>query len=254
MIPPGALASIVGRDLAHAWIEHLEGAAIPAGINTRARLEHWLAQLLHESAGLKRLHENLNYTPDRLRLVWPHRFPTREAAERVAGEPRATANLVYGSRLGNRPGTNDGYTFRGRGLIHLTGRSNYRTAGAALGIPLEAQPELAADPPFAAIIAAWYWNHRRLSPLADLDDLEGITRAINGGLNGLRDRRKHLRALRTAWTATEAPVPLGGFHTTVLHFPRGAKPLVLGASVASRTPRPDGTTKLDVRFTEEHHG
>jgi putative chitinase len=167
-------------------------------IRTRLRLAHFAAQLGHESQGFSRVEENLNYTAPRLREVFGERFATNAMAEPYARNPMALANLVYSGRNGNGPiASGDGWTYRGRGLIQLTGRANYRAAGAALEIPLESDPDQARSPWNAALIAGWFWSMRKCNALADADDLVAITEAINGRRRvGLDDRRqRYERAL-----------------------------------------------------------
>jgi putative chitinase len=168
-------------------------------ILTRLRLAHFVAQLGHESGGFSRVEENLNYTAVRIREVWGERFATNAMAEPYARNPIALANLVYASRNGNGPvASGDGWTYRGRGLIQLTGRRNYRAAGAALGIPLEADPEQARSPWNACLIAGWFWQQAKCNAAADRGEagLAAVTRAINGGQTGLQDRaNRYERAL-----------------------------------------------------------
>jgi putative chitinase len=169
----------------------------------RARVAHWLAQLGHESDGFARLEENLNYT-DRARLcaVFPARFGTLATAEPYVRNPEGLANLVYSQVNGNGGiASGDGWRYRGRGIIQLTGRANYRGAGVALGIPLESEPDRAAEPWTAALVAGWYWWDNSLNRLADggADALEEITRRINGRrMLGLADRRRRYEAARRA--------------------------------------------------------
>jgi putative chitinase len=168
-------------------------------ILTRLRLAHFAAQLGHESGGFRRVEENLNYSVERLRQVWPDRFGTNATAEPYARNPEGLANLVYAGRIGNGPpASGDGWRYRGRGLIQLTGRANYRAAGAALGIPLEANPDDALKPWNAALIAGWFWGRALCNAHADKGEagLAAITKAINGGRNGLEDRAaRYERAL-----------------------------------------------------------
>lgn len=178
----------------------LSDAAERFKINTPLRLAHWLGQMHHESAGFSRLVENLNYSAERLTKVWPSRFPTVEAARPFAHNPEALANKVYGGRMGNTaPG--DGWKHRGRGWKMITGRDNYAAAGAALGLPLLDDPDLVAQPAGAALTAGWFWDSRALNTLADRDDIEAITRKINGGLIGLEDRRNQTDRAKAIWGA-----------------------------------------------------
>ena len=164
-------------------------------IDTRLRLEHFLAQSLHESGGLRLLIENLNYSAKRLTQVWPKRFKTLQAAQHFAHNPRALANNVYANRMGIVD-PNDGWRFIGRGLLQITGRFNYARAGAALGLPLTDNPTLALAPEHALQVAGFVWFSARCNEPADRDDIEQVTKRINGGTIGLDDRREWLRKVR----------------------------------------------------------
>lgn len=166
----------------------LQTAAAPAGITTPARVAAFLAQLAHESCGFQFLEE-----------IWG---PT-DVQRRYEGR-KDLGNTVKG----------DGYRYRGRGWIQLTGRANYQQYGFKLGLPLAEQPDLAARPDVAARVAARYWQDRGLNALADAGDFEAITRKINGGLNGWEDRVRRWTVLKKALLTTYKPqvllVPLGG--------------------------------------------
>jgi len=168
--------------------------AIPAGfgLDTPLRRAHFMAQLAHESGGFKRLVENLNYSADALLRTWPSRF-TPESAKACARQPEKIANTVYAGRLGNdQPG--DGWRYRGRGYIQLTGKANYAEFSQRLfgDDRLVRDPHQAAEPGTAIRLAGAFWVAKGLNTLADLDDIEAITRRINGGLHGLADRRRWL--------------------------------------------------------------
>ncbi|MXP61979.1 glycoside hydrolase family 19 protein [Roseomonas sp. M0104] len=153
----------------------------------RQRCHFFLAQLGHESCGLQVREEALSYSAARLMQVWPGRFPTPEAAEPFARAPEKLAEAVYGGRMGNdRPG--DGFRYRGRGYIQLTGRDAYRQVGQIARLPLEEQPDLANHPAHALAAACAFWRWKRLNPLCDQGDFPAVTRRINGGLVGLQDR------------------------------------------------------------------
>lgn len=133
--------------------------------------------------------ENLNYSADALRRTWPSRFMP-ELAMQVSRQPERIANIVYGGRMGNvEPG--DGWKYRGRGLIQITGRDNYAACSKALfgDDRLLRNPELLEQPEWACMSAAWFWDSRGLNSLADKGDIVGITKKINGGTNGLEDRK-----------------------------------------------------------------
>ncbi len=168
----------------------------PYGIlDTKLRADHFFAQLLHETGGLKLLVENLNYSALRLTEVWPSRFPTLGDALPFAHNSRALANKTYGGRMGNID-ENDGWRYIGRGLLQLTGRENYARIGSALGLDLVGFPTLVLDPEQGLRIAGEFWWSRQCNIFADADNLEGVTHAINGGLVGLAERGAWLRKVR----------------------------------------------------------
>lgn len=161
-------------------------------IYSRVRQAAFLAQIGHESGQLMRLVENLNYDAKGLARTWPGRYQAADGnpntkALGLSRKSEAIANDAYAGRNGNtQPG--DGWKFRGRGLIQITGRANYAQAGKALALPLLDEPELLEQPEWAAISAAWWWSAHGLNELADAGKFEAITRRINGGINGLEDR------------------------------------------------------------------
>lgn len=171
-------------------------------IATPLRAQHFLAQVLHETGGLTVEIENLNYRVARLMQVWPSRFPSLAMAREYANQPQKLANYVYRGRLGNIM-PDDGWTFRGRGLLQITGRENYTIVGRELGIPLVHDPELALDPFYALAVAACIWKLRGCNVAADNDDLQAVTRRINGGLVGLAERNVWLIRARTVVGDTE---------------------------------------------------
>ena len=157
-------------------------------INTRLRIAHFMGQVTHECAGFR---------------------TTEEFASGAAYEGRAD--------LGNTH-KGDGKRYKGRGLIQLTGRANYRNIGEILNLPLEDEPRLAAEPVTSLKIACEYWKNRKINAVADLDDLINATKRVNGGLNGLEDRRKYLRKAKTVLAKLEGirvAINEGG-HTIVL--------------------------------------
>lgn len=198
-----AILRAAGMVRPEAWAQHIAGPARRYGINNQRRAAAFAATIAHESANGTRMVESLNYSPAGLRATWPSRFSADDAQRmgRVGDKPadqRAIAERAYGGRMGNAPeGAGDGWRYRGRGLIQLTGRDAYRRAGAAIGLPLEEQPELAEDEAVAAEIAAWTWGAwKGCNPMADAEDIERWRQAINGGLNGLADvRTRYARAL-----------------------------------------------------------
>ncbi|WP_241622704.1 glycoside hydrolase family 19 protein [Rosenbergiella australiborealis] len=174
------------------WLPHILKAADKYQINSSLRLAHFLAQMGHESDGFKHLVENLNYSEQELISTFSSRITKSQANlyGRNASHPanqQMIGNIVYAGRNGNgdmRSG--DGYKFRGRGLIMITGRSNYRAVG------YEQSPAELELPDGAAMSAAAWWSQHGLNELADKDDLRAITRVINGGYNGLDDRQSRL--------------------------------------------------------------
>lgn len=182
-----------------AWIDVLNEALARFDINTTGRMAAFLAQIAHESAELNRLLENLNYSAQGLIATWPRRFPTLELARQFERNPERIANHVYAGRMGNGDlASGDGWTYRGRGVIQLTGRGNYRTVGMAIGLPLETNPDLLLEPGPAALAAGYFWKSRGLNELADDrsdddddEDFVSITVRINGGRAGLADRRRY---------------------------------------------------------------
>lgn len=182
------------RLVAGAFVPVLDAALQDFAIDTPARIATFLAQVGHESAHLTRCVENLTYSAQRLAMVWPRRFrsadgsPTALARE-VAYQPERIANIVYAGRNGNGDeASGDGWRFRGRGLLQVTGRSNYRSVGEGLEQPFVARPQLLAEPRWACRSAAWWWKRNGLNELADEGRFEDITRRINGGLNGQEER------------------------------------------------------------------
>lgn len=176
-------------------------------INTRLRIAHFLAQITHESAGLR---------------------TTQEFASGRAYEGRKD--------LGNTQ-KGDGPRYKGRGLLQLTGRANYRRVGGIINLDLEGNPELAADPKVSLQIACEYWKDRKINPNCDADDLIAVTKKVNGGLNGLEDRRQFLVKAKTALARLEGAVVAGG--TPSPAAPSGAAPSG-GAPAAGAAPAPGG--------------
>ena len=163
---------------------------------TPRRVAAWLATLAHESARFTRLVENLNYSATGLAQTWPARYADEEGranyvAIRIARRQEDIANLTYAGRLGNgSAGSGDGWKYRGRGLIQITGRSNYAASGLVLDLDLLEHPELLEQPYNAALSAAEWWHRHGCNALADTGDLAAVTRKVNGGLTGLDDRLK----------------------------------------------------------------
>jgi putative chitinase len=166
-------------------------------INTPLRLCHFLAQCGHESGNFKAVNENLNYGAKGLRGIFGKYFPTDAKAAEYERKPEKIANLVYGGRMGNGPeATGEGYKYRGRGYIQLTGKDNYAAFDKVVAEDITATPDLVATK-YPLLSAAWFWNSRKLNELADKGatdaEVTSITKKVNGGTIGLPDRIKHFK-------------------------------------------------------------
>ncbi len=183
--------------LAVQWLPHISQSA------HRYQIDAWLATIAHESARLTRVVENLNYSAEGLAATWPARYADmtgqpNATAIRIARKPEDIANLTYSGRMGNgSAGSGDGWRYRGRGLIQITGRANYEASGAALGLDLILNPERLEEPYYAALSAAEWWRRHGCNSLADTGDMAAVTRRVNGGLTGLNDRLKLYSAALT---------------------------------------------------------
>lgn len=176
------------RFVAGVFVPVLNEAMARYQIVTRVRVAAFIAQVGHESAQLNQLTENLDYSAEALQRCWPNRFNGALAAA-VAHRPESIANIAYASRMGNRAAeSGDGWRYRGRGLIQVTGKASYRECGSALGLNLLEHPEWLEQPANAAMSAGWFWSSNRLNTQADLGDIKTITLCVNGGLNGYDER------------------------------------------------------------------
>ena len=173
---------------------------------TPLRVAHFMAQVLHESGGLANQIESLNYSAERLPKVWPSRFKPTGPLDPAdfAHNQQKLGNEVYGGRMGNT-GPNDGFTYRGRGLLQLTGKDSYQEATTTLRAQDPAAPDFVATPDdvfgaeWCVAIAAAEWASKGCNGLADQDDIKRVTKAINGGLIGLSDRTEWLRLTKAVW-------------------------------------------------------
>ena len=166
-------------------------------INTPLRLAHFLAQCGHESAGFKATSENLNYSAKGLMGIFKKYFPTEALANAYQRNPQKIANKVYANRMLNGDeASGDGYKFRGRGYIQLTGRDNYTQFGKAIGEDIPSNPDVVASK-YPLLSAAWFWSKNGLNKLADGGSTDAvvttITKRVNGGTIGLADRIKHFK-------------------------------------------------------------
>ena len=163
------------------------------GIDTAIKLSHFLSQCGHESAGFKVVNENLNYSKDGLRKIFPRYFTTDEIAARYARQPEKIANRVYGGRMGNgAEATGDGWKHRGRGYIQLTGKDNYTAFGTAIGVDILSNPDVVATE-YPLLSAAWFFSKNCLRKCVDATPatVRSVTLCVNGGTIGLADRQKH---------------------------------------------------------------
>jgi putative chitinase len=170
------------------WLAPLEETFAKYDISTPQRQAAFIGQCAHESGNFKTLQENLNYSAEGLMKTWPSRFSTKEIADQYARQPAKIAGKVYNGRLGNTS-EEEAAKYLGRGLIQLTGKENYDNCGKAIGVDLINEPTLLAQPMYACLSAAWFWNKKGLNALADAGDYETMTKRINGGLIGLDDRK-----------------------------------------------------------------
>lgn len=196
------------------WLDAVVKTCAEFEINTPERIAAFIAQTAHESGGYTMLVENLNYSDVTMAAVWPNRFavlgadkkPIKENGKNVPNafakalhrKPEAIANTVYANRMGN--GTiesGEGFLYRGRGLKQLTGKDNVTRCGQALGVDLVSNPDLLLEPEYAARSAGWFWKANNLSKFADVEDLEGMTKKINGGLIGIADRKARYQKVKS---------------------------------------------------------
>lgn len=176
------------------WVDPLNETFERFGIVTHNQQAMFIGQCSHECGNFRILEENLNYKAATLMRLWPKRFPTLEKANEYAGNPKKIANSVYSSRMGNRDeNSGDGFRFRGRGIIQLTGHSGYFHCGKALGVDFVANPDLVSTPKYAALSGGWFWSTHNLNSPADALDYNKVTKIINGGLIGLDDRINHVQ-------------------------------------------------------------
>jgi putative chitinase len=180
-----------------AVIAQIPDTASKFNINTPLRLAHFLAQCGHESGGFKVTQENLNYSAKGLMGIFKKYFPTQQLAEAYQRQPQKIANKVYASRMDNgSEASGDGFKFRGRGYIQLTGRANYTAFGKAINEDIANNPDVVSGK-YALLSAAWFWSKNGLNTLADggASDqvVTSITKRVNGGTIGLPDRIKHFK-------------------------------------------------------------
>lgn len=175
------------------FVDAINRYAIQYDINSKERLAAFLAQVLHETNGFNKLRESLAYSAERLRAVFPSRFKNVAAAQNVVTKGQvAIGDAIYGGRLGNT-NAGDGYKYRGGGLMHTTGKTNYQEVQNALidngiRVNLITNPELITTPDIAIQSAMIFWHNRNINAIADTKDITKVSRTVNGGDNGLKER------------------------------------------------------------------
>jgi putative chitinase len=163
------------------------------GITAPSLVAHVMAQGSLECGAGHEVIENLSYSAGRAHEVWPNRFPSAASAEPYAHNPKALGNKVYGGRMGNRPGTDDGYDYLGKGFAQTTGRDEYARLGKMTGLDLVARPDLLLDPRYFLECGVANFVLCGCLPFAKADDVVGVTRRLNGGTNGLAQREEWLK-------------------------------------------------------------
>lgn len=178
------------EEIVDAYVEPLNKVFEKFEINTPSRIAMFLAQVGHESGGLTRTSENLNYKAERLSQIFPKYFRDVDPHD-YAKNPEKIANRVYSNRMGNGDEhSGDGYKFRGRGLIQLTGRDNYESFAEDMEMDLDAAVQYLSTPEGAAMSAGWFWDQHDLNDWADKNDVKTVTKKINGGTIGLEEREE----------------------------------------------------------------
>ncbi len=186
-----AVAPHLTYDERAAWIAALTVPLGKAGLATPRCVAAFLGQCSVESGEFRSMEEDLSYSAARLCQVWPSRFPNVEAAEACALRPEVLANRVYANRMGNGDeASGDGWQFRGRGLIQITGRTAYTRFAQAMNMPLDQAVEHAATLAGAVDSAIWFWSINQLNTLANSWSVDQITQKINGGMTGAAERTR----------------------------------------------------------------
>lgn len=178
------------------------------GIGTIPDVVDFICEISEETGGMITLVEDLNYSAERAHEVWDNHFPTVASAAPFAGNPKALADKVYGGILGNRPGTDDGWNFRGRGPIQLTGRAWYEKIGKAIGFDLVNNPNAAADPRYCLQCAAAFWQIDGVNALANAGEFNAEVKRINGGYTNMAQRLAWRRIIAAHLTAATLAIPV----------------------------------------------
>lgn len=193
--------SKLGTKLPQAVLDEIPAIMEKFGVTNPLRLSHFLAQCAHESGNFKFVRENLNYSADGLRKIFPKYFPTAELAAKYARQPEKIANRVYGSRMGNGDeASGDGFRFRGRGFLQTTGKSNYTAFDKFVEDDILADPDLVASK-YPLMSAAFFFHSNKLWDICDKghghEVVLAVTKRVNGGTIGLADRQKHFDSLHS---------------------------------------------------------
>lgn len=209
-------AILKGNKEADEWHQALVDVLPKYNINTIDRVAAFMAECSHESGNFTVLEENLNYSWQQLRKVFPRYFPTDALAQQYHRQPEKIANRVYDdanrqSKLGNtQPG--DGWKYRGRGVIQLTGKNNYTAFAASIGQTLDQTVEYLKTKDGALESACWFWNNRKINPVADTKNIDAVSKLVNGGDIGLAERRdlynKSVKILNESAPVSPAPSPV----------------------------------------------
>jgi putative chitinase len=197
---PAGRAALYAHAL-NAAVQPIAGVAAVDDISASTlRLRHFMAQIAQESGGFYALEERFGYKPETLFATFKCVQSLDHAKALLAQGPQAVADCVYANRLGNGPSTSgDGYRFRGRGFIQVTGRSNYGRLAGQMGLKLLDDPDLLLDPMTAARATVQFWRNRHINLAADADCINEVTRLVNGGENGLDDRKTRYQAALRQW-------------------------------------------------------
>lgn len=191
------IAAGVQPTQAKQFASHIEAACQRFEIRTLSQRAAFIAQAMHESSNFTRLEESTYYsTPERVHATFDRlrTVPLATLGAKYIKNPQALANLAYANINGNGDeSSGDGWRYRGRGLFQLTGRANYMAAGDAAGRPYKEQPELVAQPLDAAMTAGWFWSTARLSAILDRGGVDQVSKRVNGGYNGMVERRELYR-------------------------------------------------------------
>ena len=198
------LRCVTTPEMAEKWVDAISATCVRFDINTPLRVAGFVSQIAHESNGFRATVEDLHYRASSLMAVWPSRFPNLDVANAYAMKPEKIANRAYCDRMGNGDeASGDGWKYRGRGLIQLTGKDNYAAFAMKCDNEALTKPDLVAETDLAAESAGWFWSTRNLNNYADEGNVEGMTRRINGGTNGLDDRQARYDKLMSYFNSQE---------------------------------------------------